>query len=562
MSQEVERVHYHRTQVDSMLVRAQEEYHVAGRGGGKTDGIIAERIEHNAFAMPRSIGGMMAPSYYKLLTQFLPKVRKGLERLGYKEDRDYFVGKRAPRAWRWEIPISAPFKWDTTIHIRNGSGVQMFSQDRPGSSSGTDLDYLVGDEARYLKYEMMVEETFPAIRGNANAQLHQVRRPRGASVFKDLSCYGSMVFTTDRPRTPKTRWILDQKQRMDVRVIEVIRSVQLEVYKLRTAIRAGVTPTTAAEYGRRVQRYEAQLNALRMGTVYYKEWSAIENIHVLGFAYLRKEKERLTDYEFRISIMNEPIDAVEGGFYPDLDEDRHTYEAHALDYLENNRDNWERLENRDCRHDDRLRKNLPIDIAFDYGYNFNCLVAGQLFHDTYSIDNCMYVKAPEKIKHLVAKFSAYYRYHGTRSLNFFYDHTAIGGDASREYTFAEEIMGLLTKEGWQVNPVYIGQAPFHHDKYIFWGTLLGGTPDLLEERGLPKVEFNQDNCEPLLLSLKLAPARQYKDRFEKDKTSERAGGDQAEATHLSDACDTLVWGRLAMGMDTGSVPMGAVFGGR
>ena len=548
MSQDVARIHYHRTQVDSMLVRAQEEYHVAGRGAGKTDGIIAERIEHNAFAMPRSVGGMLAPSYYKLLTQFLPKVRKGLERLGYVEDRDYFVGKRAPRAWRWEIPISAPFKWDTTIHLRNGSGVQMFSQDRPGSSSGTDLDYLVGDEARYLKYDMMVEETFPAIRGNA-------------ARFGHLSVYGSMVFTTDRPRTPKSRWILDMKQRMDPRVIDVIRSVQLEVYKLRAAIKAGATVATVTEYSRRIKRFEAQLNALRMGTVYYKEWSAIENIHVLGFAYLRKEKERLTDYEFRVSILNEPIDSVEGGFYPDLDEDLHTYEAHDLAYLENNRDNWDRLENADCRHDDRLRPNLPIDVAFDYGFNFNCLVVGQLYHDTYSVDNCMYVKAPQKIKDLVAKFTEYYRYHKTHHVNFYYDHTAIGGDASREYTFAEEIIGLLEKAGWSVTPVYIGQAPFHHDKYILWGTLLGSTDATLHERGLPKVRFNRDNTEPLMLSMKLAPARQYKDRFEKDKRAEGAGGDQAEATHLSDAADTLIWGRIAQGADAAHAPAGTVFGG-
>lgn len=549
MSLDVQRVHVHRTQAEGIIVRAQEEYHIAGRGGGKTDGIISERLEHNAFAMPRSMGGMVAPSYYKLLTQFLPKVRKGLERLGYIEGLHYFVGSRAPRSWRWEIPISAPFKWDTTIHIKCGSGIQMFSQDRPGSSSGVDLDYLVADEARYLKYDMLEEETLPAIRGNYGR-------------FGHLSEYGSMVFTTDRPRTPKSRWILEKKAKMDVRVIQTIKDIALKVYQLKMAIRNGVSPSTAREYNFRIRRWEAGLNELRKGTVFYKEWSALENIHVLGFDYIRKEKERLSDYEFRISILNEPIDSVEGGFYPDLDEDRHTYEAHALDYIENNRDHPDRLENRDCRHDARLANGRPIDIAFDYNYNFSCCVIGQVTDDRYSVDNCMYVKAPQKLRHLVEKFDHYYRYRSCREVNYFYDHTAIGGDAARDFTFAEEIMRELTRRGWHVNPVYIGQAPAHHDKYVLWSTLLGAPVDSLQSEGLLPVEFNQDNCEPLLLSMKLAPARQMKNGFEKDKRAEGRDGDQAEATHLSDACDTLVWGREVFASEANDVPVGAVFGSK
>ncbi|MBL8000415.1 MAG: hypothetical protein JNL05_00520 [Flavobacteriales bacterium] len=550
MKRQVERVHYNGPQLEAMLVRAQEEYHVAGRGAGKTDGILAERLEYNAFAMPRSMGGMIGPSYYKMLTQFLPKIRKGLERLGYTEGLHYFVGSRAPKAWRWEIPISAPFRWDTTIHLKCGSGVQLISQDRPTSSSGVDLDYLLGDEARYLKYKMMEEETFPAIRGNHGR-------------FGHLSVYGSMVFTTDRPRTPGGRWILEKRERMDQRVIETIKSASLEIWKMRTAIRTErLAESTVREYGVRIRRFEELLNHLRKGTVYYKEWSALDNIHVLGYEYLRKEKERLSDYEFRISILNEPIDRVEGGFYPELDEEKHTYEAHAIDYIEKVRDQWEKLENRDCRHDARLVKTLPIDIAFDYGFSFNCCVIGQLFGDRYSVDNCLYVKAPMKIRHLVDKFHDYYQWHGTRDINFFYDHTAIGGDASREYTFSEEIIRELTSKGWKVNPVYIGQAPAHHDKYLFWSKLLGSTEEVLHQEGLPKVEFNADNCEPLLLSMSLAPARQLKNRFEKDKTSEGREGDQAEATHLSDAGDTLMWGRLNIGGEDVPMPLGSVYGAR
>jgi hypothetical protein len=547
MSKEVERIHYHRTQAEAMLVRAQEEYHIAGRGGGKTDGILAERIEYNAFAMPRSMAGMVAPSYYKLLTQFLPKVRKGLERLGYTDGIHYFVGSRAPRAWRWDIPISAPFRWDTTIHFKCGSGVQMFSQDRPGSSSGVDLDALYGDEARYLKYKMLQEETFPAIRGNY-------------ARFGHLSTYGNMVFTTDRPRTPAGRWIMEKKAAMDPRVIEVIKNVQLQVFKLKAALKMGVKPSTSVEYTHRIHRLEAALNELRKGTVYFKEWSALENIHVLGYDYLRKEKERLSDYEFRISILNEPIDSVEDGFYPDLDEDKHTYDAHALDYIENNRDNWDRLENRDCRHDARMVRTLPLDVAFDYNYNFSCLVVGQLYDNRYSVDNCMYVKAPLKLRHLVEKFTEYYQHHKSRDINYFYDQTAIGGDASRDHTFAQEIMNELAKHGWTVNPRFIGAAPAHHDKYVLWSTLLGSKEEDLKAKGLVRVEFNRDNCEALLLSMRLAPARQFKDRFEKDKRSEGRDGDQAEATHLSDACDTLVWGRLVHASEDHSVPLGSVFG--
>lgn len=544
-------VHATVEQIMSALIRAQVELHCAGRGSGKTDGVLTERAEHNAFKMVRSLQGMVGPSYYKVLTQFMPKFRKGMERMGYMEGAHYFIGDRAPRAWRWDLPYSAPAKrFDTFIHIKCGSGIQMFSQDRPGSSSGVDLDALLLDEFKLLDIKMLESETLPAMRGND-------------ARFGHLSEYGSICAVTDRPRGKENRAIYDWGKKMDKRVIDTILSIQVEIYELQQAIYSGhLTASTTAEYERRIARYEATLNELRKGTTYYVEYSALANIHVLGLPYLKRELANLSPFEFDTSILNLPIDRVEGGFYPDLDMARHTYDNHDIGYIESVRNDWAKLEHRDCRHDATLQRHLPIDIAMDFGYSFNCLVVGQLFHDEYNVDNCFYVKHPQKIRHVLELFDAYYQYHPNREVNFIYDHTATGGDASREFTFAEEVTEILTKLGWTVRTVYIGLAPDHHDKYVFWGRVLNYQLGQPHPAGMPKVRINRDNCEALLLSMQLAPARQMKDRFEKDKRSEGRDGDQAEATHLSDACDTLIWGRLNSEFSSDDVPMGAVFGSR
>jgi hypothetical protein len=250
--------------------------------------------------------------------------------------------------------------------------------------------------------------------------------------------------------------------------------------------------------------------------------------------------------------MNMRPDRVEGGFYPSIDE-LETYVAPDASYITGAGMDMEKLGVQDCRKDGMLVPTLPIWIGPDFGSSFNCLVIGQLFDTDLNVDNQVYVKHPGKIKDLARAFDTYYKPHGSRHIKLMYDHTMIGEDAQREYGFAEELRRELTALGWEVEMIYVGQAPGHHIKYTFWVRTIAGA-----EPGQPRVRFNEENCEPTLLSMRLAGAKQTKRGFEKNKDDERnPNADQAETTHLSDAADLLVMGamkhigsELAGGVDT------------
>lgn len=522
-----ELVHYNKPQLRSMGIMAQHEVAIWGRGTGKSDGLIAPRIAHNVFSMPRSMGAFEAQSFSQLLTRTLRPVIRGLERRGYRMERDFTVRERGPRSW--PLPLMPPVRWDTSIHFRNGSGIALISQQNPGSANGLSLDWLIADEAKFLKRDQHEEEILPAMRGNRDR-------------FGHLSCHQSTLLCTDMPTAPASRWLLDKEQEMDQRCIDLILATQFAIGKRRQAILEGtLQPASVRVYESQIRRLELELNALRMGTTYFSMASAADNLEVLGEGYIARMKTLLPDYLFRTSVMNLRPDRVEGGFYPGLDDELHTYYPKDSKFVYQSGNEiltGDAID--DCRKDGDIIPGLPLEIGPDFGSSFNCLVIGQLFDQEFNIQNQVYVKHPEKIRHLAQAFAKYYAPHSPHRYRLYYDHTMVGEDAVREYGFITELIRELDLLGWKGEAIYIGQAPGHHEKYVLWGRILS-----LADSNLPRVRFNSVNAEPTLLSMRLAGAKQTKRGFEKDKGPERdPNADQAETTHLSDAVDLLLVGRL------------------
>ncbi len=525
---EPDKVYYNRPQLRMMAVMANRMMLVWPRGIGKSTGPIAYFTSHHAFAMPRSLGAFNARTYQQLMTRTLPPVIKGWEQLGYRMGVDYFVREKAPAKKRWDLPITPPLKWDMAIHWRNGSAQTMISQERSGAAQGISIDYDVCDERKVLKNEQYNEEVVPAKRGNRDR-------------FGKLSCHHSNLSCTDMPTSPAARYILEMEREMNVDQINLILAIQMDVYRVQCRIQqGGLAKGSIRKYLSDINRWEAQLNELRKTALYYHEANPLDNVELLGKEYLLRMKDTMPDYLFRTSLLNIRPDRVEGGFYPDLDDERHCYDAPTAYFIEQAGLDLEKLEIDDCRKDGMLQPNLPLDIAPDFGSSFNCLVVGQLFGENFNIDNQVYVKHPDKIRHLAVKFDNYYRYHIARVCYLYHDHTMIGEDAVREYGFIYELERELKSLGWEVRLVYIGQAWNHHTRYTYWGRRFAHA-----DPELPRVQFNRDNTEPTRLSLHMAGARQTRKGFEKDKRPEQDDNvDQAEATHLSDACDLLVVGKF------------------
>lgn len=521
----IKKIHFNKPQIRSMAIRAHEEYAIWGRGTGKSEGLIAPRTVHNITAMPRSNGVFVASTFKQLLTRTLPGVVAGWERMGYKEGVHFSLNKPFPKSFNVPKSYVHPLRHEHYIHWWNGSGIFMVSQDRVGSSNGMSVDWIIGDEAKLLHKKRLDEELMPTNRGNRQ-------------YFKGMPEHHSLLFCTDMPTTPGSKWILDKQKHLDPEKVNLIYKLQCKIYELQSIqVKVGV------KKGKQIQ---AQINKLykaaqelRLDTVYFSEASALENLDILGKDYILQLKRNLPDLIFRTSVLNERLSKVEHGFYPSLDEEIHGYFSYDNSYLDSFDYDMKKVEHSDnCKQDADL-ENKILDIAFDYGANINTLVVGQEQMPFYRFLNALFVKSPQLITDLVAKFIEYYRHHPTKEVRYYYDHTAVATDAGRSEPYFKMVVKALQKAGWRVFTVYCGQAPSHQAKYIEWSKVLkdyGGADHLLR--------FNRGNCKYLLISMQQAQLKQGRNNFEKNKKDERnLSLNQAETTHFSDAVDTLFYFR-------------------
>lgn len=531
------------------LIDAPETVAVWGRGTGKTTGLICPRTLRCVFEMPRSLGGFVASSFSQLLTKTLNEFEAALSRYGYVRDRDYVFGKYAPKKWNWPRPLSAPLKPDYFIHFRNGSGIVLISQDRPGSANGLNLDWIIGDEAKFLNRERYEQEVVPAIRGNR-------------ATFGAHHLHHSTLLVTDMPTSKAAQWILEKEDQhntpqMDTRR-ELILATHLEAQQIKKEILHGLSPKRTAQAEAQVRKLNEQIRQLRKGNPdqinnrmpalsYFSEASSWDNLDVLGVQYFEKMRRSLTDLAFRTSICNERLVQITDGFYPDLSEQVHGYDAYDYNFIES-ADQQQRT-TQDSRHDSDVAKTEPLDLAFDYGASFNCLVVGQLNRNTYHFLRSMFVKHPKKLSDLVADFKAYYRHHPKKVVRFYYDHTAKGRSGLTPAVYYLEVIECLRREdkhgSWTVIPSYIGRTSSYPARYEFWAKLLRGS-----ESNLPRFRYNRTGCQDWAQSCMLAPIKEGRTGLEKNKQSERpnrAGTheNQERATHLSDAGDTLIMARIA-----------------
>lgn len=509
-------IYYNKPQLLSKLIQAKEEYAVWGRGTGKSDGLLSDRSLTNIHTMPRSVGCFVQHTYQKLLSDILPKIISGWERMGYKRDVHFFIGKHPPKKWKWNEPFKGPITYDYFIPWYNGSGIRLISQDRSGTSNGQDNDWIGGDEIKFLNKKKFEEELIPTNRGNAEH-------------FGHLPQHHGITLATDMPIGREGKWILDKREQMDPDQIQLILAVQSKI----------LTSTNPSE----IHKLQKYLNELRRDSVYYSEFSSFENIHILGLDYIRQQKRILPPLVFKAAILGERIPQIEGGFYNMFDAEVHGYYAYDYSYIDSLDYNFEKLSTPDCRHDADLLRHEKLSIACDYGASINLVVVGQEDRTKerreFKYVNALFRKE-DKLSNTIQDFCDYYAYYPNREIDYYYDHTAVGKDSERLIKYYEIVIEVLEKNGWTVTPHYIGQAPSHHSKYLLWQYAFSGDPRL------PFPKFNRSNCKYLIISMEQAEVKQGKDGFEKEKKHEKNKAiPQEETTHHSDAADTLYIGQFA-----------------
>ena len=519
-TEQVHREYFNDPQLYSLAMNTRDEVIVAGRGMGK-GAIQAGRLMTNFQGMPGSMGGFVSPSVKRCLTNILPSMLIHLERWGFKRDLHYVVGKRPWKALHWKSPIFTPANWENTISFYNGSVCNIISQDRAGTSNSMSLDYIIIDEAKFINFEQLKDETFQANRGNEQ-------------YFHNFPLHHGMTITSDMPVTKKGSWFLSYKDDMDKELVEAIEGLVYAKWRAKRQQKA--MPSQADAIQKKIDRIDAKLSFLRSKCLLYKEYTSIQNLALLSEEFIRRAKRDLPPLTFATSIMCKRIEISTDGFYGGMREDVNLYTAPNENVLNLEALNDGAIPN-DCRQDSDLDAQLPLIIAFDANANINWLVCGQVGKDgKLRVLKSFFVKYERKIPELLDDFNDYYRYHRRRQVIFYYDATFVGNSyGTHSEAFYRMIITGLRRKGWNVKSKYIGK-PMNH---ILKNDLLNR---MFRGRAHHLVLINRDNNPDLLISITSAGVK----NGQKDKSGEKLAEteeDKLESrTDGSDAFDTLCIG--------------------
>jgi len=544
------KVYFNPPQQVTMFTGAHTTIFLGGRRLGKTHGVAAPFVKRNFQQMPRSSGAFVFPSYKRGLTNTLPGTLKGLESFGLKRNLHYVIGHKPPKSLGFGKPIIEPANYEHVLSWYNGSIDYFISQDIIGSSNSLTLDYVMGDEGKFLDFEKLKDETFPA---NGGIKSH----------FGHIPYHHSMLFLSDMPSSKKGSWLLNYREKMDNELIDTIHGIIYELWKIRNRIKElksknKVIPKYLPSYYKTLSK---SLSELRSVAVYYAEWSSIENLLVLGENYIKQMKRDLPPLVFQTSILCKRLGILKDGFYSALNSKIHYYTRNNNDYLQGLEYNLKAIQDNSSLQDADVQPLEPICIAMDYNANINWLVAGQREGRWMNILKSFYVKYDRKLQELVDDFCHYYRHHMKKKIIFYYDSTAIRSNyaVSDSDDFSEVVRKRFQYHSWEVEMMYIGNPWKHKDKHLFINLLFKGQI----ENGLTPC-LNEENNEELIIGLETAGTKIGSTGFEKDKSGEKLAESEEDKleyrTDGTDAFDTLVIGMNKFPYE-GAMGMGAFWRG-
>ncbi len=536
------KLYFNTGQRELLAIGANSETIIAARRFGKSDGIIAPRMLRDAQHMPRSAGAIYAATFQQALSRTLPAAVAALRRMGYHNEKHFFIGRKAPKNMDFKIPYIEPQSWDHVMHWYNGSIVHILSQDVKFSANSLTLDHLKVDEGRSINPEKFFDEVVPAVSGMIGH-------------FNNVPWHKGITIVSDMPHGKNGEWLLKRKKNMDVELVATILETRNTINKYKL---------TNSNWSRHwINVHTRELNFLRKHLNYYREFDAIDNLELLGEAYIKKMKRELTPIVFQTSILNKHITRLVDGFYANLDVKLHCYDAFDNSYLNNLRTNRGSLDLNRFRTYSYLQDNdvdakQPLIIALDYNANINWIVTGQLFPNEMRTLKSMFVKNERKLRELIGDWCDYYQSHPGKQVIFYYDETALqGAYASDNETFADIVIDELRKRKWFVEAVYTGKPLRHSLKHQYINDALTGRKYLFPT-------FNKSNNEFLLPALEQTGVKIGRTGFEKDKSGEKLPESDEDPLELrtdgTDAWDNLFIGCNFFRVDTlNTVNMSTVF---
>lgn len=314
-------------------------------------------------------------------------------------------------------------------------------------------------------------------------------------------------------------------------------------------------------------RFQRQLREWQCSAFCFYRANALDNIDILGESYIKKMKRDLPPLVFMVSILNAKTAKINDGFYYKLDiENVHGYvpdscpaidkkmtvktavseqggRIYEKEYETPDFDALSKM--KDCSLDGDVMDSLPLLIAGDWNAKINWLVTGQVYKrdgmEALNVVCSHFAKNDRTLRDLCVDWHNHFKPHQkhNRTVRFFYNSTALylktpqGVQCPRDIVVSE-----LTRLGWVVDDVYMGNPMQHRAKYSDINYALAGCI-------LPAIRINRENNEALVVALEMADVKINSNGFAKDKSGEKLSEERDDAVRLelrtdgTDAFDDL-----------------------
>lgn len=526
-------------QLASVLLNPKHEVQVWGRGTGKSTG-HPWKMKRIIESMPRSSSVITGLTYTQLLTRTLPPAIAYFEKLGYLRDKDFFIGRKPPKVWRWKEPYQAPISYDHYIVFgtpKGSVGFHFASQDRAGSGRGLNTDFELTDEALTLNIDRYNKEIHATNRGNLEE-------------FGHIPWHHGTHHSTSMPYSKAGKWLLDAgnyyEQEADIRYKELwnrVVKMQLDLLEIDKA------PEFAAQWNE-IQRLRRRMTPfLSKDGMLFTLSNAFDNMDNVGYSYIMEQYRTTPRLTFLMEIMNMIIDKVEDCYY-NLDPDKHVYhDSYNYSFIDNLDYDFKKLGSPDSRFDKDVDTNQPLKMVQDWGAAISWLIISQ---DNTLVDpqkrlTKNYVKEfyakPQTghvmIDDVIDAFCKYYRYHNDKTVIYYKDKYGDERQANSTMTYNTQAIERLRQKGWYVIlKEEKSKEPPHHEKYLLWSNVFKENNDKF-----PIVRINGNNCKFLIIAMQNTRVKEKDGKFAKDKSSEHSKSKTPveEATHSTDAADKLLW---------------------
>lgn len=185
---------------------------LAARRFGKTDGSIGPQVGRVVQCMPQGAGIWMGNSTKQLLTRTVPATFAAIERFwGLREGQHVWWGQ-PPKKLNIPRPIIKPKDWSHCLTFYNGFVWHLASLEVKGSTNSLTVNYVIGDECRFLSKAKIDSIVMPCLSG--------ITHPMGDWRFTEQNpYYKGTFFASDAALSQRENWMEKEEEKCDL-VIE------------------------------------------------------------------------------------------------------------------------------------------------------------------------------------------------------------------------------------------------------------------------------------------------------------------------------------------------------